>query len=297
MALSVYGNSVVSQNRNVFLYHLQKVADQYWYVDIDFQNGFLRLKSMLNTNYALNIYLGSSNKNNCDIHTWADNLEDSKINFLTVDRDNNIYYIQNYRNNTGNNLYLTAASMNSGNNVYWAARSDAAHQKWMLIEVPSGGSTGGNYQWPTDSHRITNPYSESHRGIDIGGVTQGVAGDPIYAFCDGKVKRVFAWTPSQGTSGNASMGNCVFIQSNNPDSSIGGAYLRTIYMHMQNTPLVSVGQYVTKGQVIGYMGSTGYSTAPHLHFAMQANNGDMNPESGTDRYVDRDWVNPTNYLK
>ncbi len=92
------------------------------------------------------------------------------------------------------------------------------------------------------------------------------------------------------------MGNCVFIQSANPKPSNGGSYLRTIYMHMQSAPLVSVGQYVTKGQIIGYMGNTGNSSAAHLHFAMQANSTDMNPETGTDRYVDRDWINPMAYF-
>lgn len=150
--------------------------------------------------------------------------------------------------------------------------------------------------WPTKSTRITQSYSSGHTGIDIGAVTAGVEGDPIYAFCSGKVKRVFNWNASQGTSGNASMGNCVFIQSANPKPSNGGSYLRTIYMHMQSAPLVSVGQYVTKGQIIGHMGNTGNSSAAHLHFAMQANSTDMNPETGTDRYVDRDWINPMAYF-
>ena len=118
--------------------------------------------------------------------------------------------------------------------------------------------------WPTKSTRITQSYSSGHTGIDIGAVTAGVEGDPIYAFCSGKVKRVFNWNASQGTSGNASMGNCVFIQSANPKPS--------------------------------YMGNTGNSSAAHLHFAMQANSTDMNPETGTDRYVDRDWINPMAYF-
>lgn len=175
--------------------------------------------------------------------------------------------------------------------------SNADNQIWQLCaSQSSGGTSTGDYVWPTKSTRITQSYSSGHTGIDIGAVTPGVEGDPIYAFCSGKVKRVFNWNASQGTSDNASMGNCVFIQSANPKPGNGGSYLRTIYMHMQSAPLVSVGQYVTKGQIIGYMGNTGNSSAAHLHFAMQANSTDMNPETGTDRYVDRDWINPMAYF-
>ena len=65
-------------------------------------------------------------------------------------------------------------------------------------------------------------------------------------------------------------GNCVMI-------SIGNGYT-TLYGHMSGFA-VSNGQYVTKGQVVGYIGSTGWSTGPHLHFSLIKNGTYINPMS------------------
>lgn len=137
VALSVYGNTAVSENRNVVVWSKQDIADQLWRVDVE--NGYARIKSTIDDAYALNIWLGSSNYGNCDIHTWSGNLEDSKINFRTVDASQNLYLIQNYRNNADNDLYLTAESTGSGANVKWTGRNTGLNQVWKLIEKTGGG--------------------------------------------------------------------------------------------------------------------------------------------------------------
>ena len=143
VALSVYGNTQVSQNRNVIVWSKQNIADQLWRIDVP--NGYARIKSEINNNYALNIWLGSDKYGNCDIHTWSDNTNDSKINFKTIDASQNLYLIQCYRNEADNNLYLTAESTKSGSNVKWAVRDERADQIWQLIEKTNagGGSTDG----------------------------------------------------------------------------------------------------------------------------------------------------------
>ena len=60
-----------------------------------------------------------------------------------------------------------------------------------------------------------------------------------------------------------------------------GDFIATIYGHMARY-IVKVGQYMTKGQTIGYEGSTGASTGPHVHFMVLINNV---------------WVNPQDYVQ
>ena len=57
---------------------------------------------------------------------------------------------------------------------------------------------------------------------------------------------------------------------------INGQPITTLYAHMSGY-VVSPGQNVLKGQVVGYEGSTGYSTGPHCHFEVRVNGKPQNP--------------------
>jgi murein DD-endopeptidase MepM/ murein hydrolase activator NlpD len=91
-----------------------------------------------------------------------------------------------------------------------------------------------------------------HNGADIG----GACNNPIYAAQSGKVVKT-----STGYSGGS--GNNVRVDH----GTIDGRNIQTAYLHMTRF-IVQVGQRVTKGDLIGYVGSTGLSTACHLHLTL-----------------------------
>ena len=63
----------------------------------------------------------------------------------------------------------------------------------------------------------------------------------------------------------------------------GFAGFASAYLHMVYY-IVDIGDYVTQGQVIGYMGTTGVSTGPHLHFTIYYNGDTVNPAEYIDFY-------------
>jgi murein DD-endopeptidase MepM/ murein hydrolase activator NlpD len=122
----------------------------------------------------------------------------------------------------------------------------------------------GGWAWPTSGgiasgfgprlHPILGYYRQ-HSGLDIG----GAQGQAIWAATDGVVS-LAGW--------NGGYGNTVILGH--------GEGTATLYAHM-SAFAVSPGQYVSAGQVIGYVGSTGLSTGPHLHFEVRINGTPVNP--------------------
>ncbi len=141
--------------------------------------------------------------------------------------------------------------------------AEAAGQKYNTVSL-------GNIKfiWPCPaSSRITSGFgartsptegaSSNHQGIDIG----AASGSSILAAASGTV--VIA-------TYSYSAGNYIMINHG------GGVY--TVYMHCSQL-LASEGQDVIQGQTIAKVGSTGYSTGPHLHFGIRANGQYVNPSN------------------
>ena len=136
----------------------------------------------------------------------------------------------------------------------------------------SGGGSGrfsGSMAWPVpSSSRITSDFGpricpfhgkELHPGIDIG----APSGSAIVAAGKGEV--LYA-----GYRGG--YGNTIILDHGNG--------VTTLYAHQRAGGIkVSTGERVTKGQRIGTVGSTGYSTGPHLHFEVRVNGTPKNPMS------------------
>lgn len=143
------------------------------------------------------------------------------------------------------------------------------------VIVPSGSG----FAWPTPGFvSLSSEWFEdrevyNHGGIDIAGA--GIMGTPVVAAADGTVVATNSscthnWGKSYSCGCGGGYGNYVMI------SHAGGKM--TVYGHLTSLT-VSSGQSVSRGQVIGYVGSTGNSTGPHLHYECRLNGVRYNPMS------------------
>lgn len=132
-----------------------------------------------------------------------------------------------------------------------------------LSAIPAGSGAIG---WPL--RNITNISDRfgarggSHKGVDM----LAPALSPVYAAADGVV--------SQSTEGGSG-GYGAYIRI---EHVIDGVRISTLYAHLSyGTRTVEPGQTVTRGQVIGGVGRTGYATANHVHFEVFVNNAKVDP--------------------
>ena len=150
-------------------------------------------------------------------------------------------------------------------------RAEAARRRAMQHGSVSGGPrhSNGFLDYPVNGY-VTSPfgwrihpiygYRSLHDGVDFG----ASCGQPIRAAAAGTVLETYfqsAW------------GNRVIIDH----GFHRGVGLATISNHMNAPAIVSPGQHVSRGQIVGYVGTTGWSTGCHLHFTVMQNGAPVNP--------------------
>ncbi len=160
-----------------------------------------------------------------------------------------------------------------------AEEAAAERARQLAAAVAAGGYTGSidlsmtspgsgevrwpvvGASWPASYNLFQPPDRPNHNGLDmmIG------SGSPIFAATAGVVR--------ESTEGGSSYGVMITI-----DGVVGGQSVHTLYAHMSyGTRLVSAGDYVAAGQLIGQVGQTGNATAPHLHFEVEINGTLVDP--------------------
>jgi murein DD-endopeptidase MepM/ murein hydrolase activator NlpD len=144
----------------------------------------------------------------------------------------------------------------------------ALFSRWQSLEtgsLPTTSAVSIPARAPLDSLRMTSNFGlrwhpvtggrRQHEGVDLA----SPVGTPIHATADGTVAKA-DWFGGYG----------LFVQLEH-----GGA-LQTRYGHMSRLN-VAAGQHVHKGDIIGYVGTTGRSTGPHLHYEVRVNGQPVNP--------------------
>jgi membrane-bound metallopeptidase len=249
-----------------------------------------------------------------DLETQQSSLKSDQDEFNKLISDNdeilkNLYASNSKAQNSLESAALKSDEIESKISEYYAAQKAAAEQAARAAQSSSGSSggssgsssssssgssssgssssssssvivpSGSGFAWPTPGFvSLSSEWFEdrevyNHGGIDIAGA--GIMGTPVVAAADGTVIATNSscthnWGKSYSCGCGGGYGNYVMI------SHAGGKM--TVYGHLTSLT-VSTGQTVSRGQVIGYVGSTGNSTGPHLHYECRLNGVRYNPMS------------------
>jgi murein DD-endopeptidase MepM/ murein hydrolase activator NlpD len=157
------------------------------------------------------------------------------------------------------------------NKAMLAAMRQEINDLYAKIEWSKNPYVGGEMAWPVPGfYRISSEYgyrfggSDFHTGMDIAGTNGSIYGATVVAANTGTVKYVnWSYTPGRGYG--------IYLILDH------GGGISTLYAHLSNIT-VSLGDVVGKGDPIGNVGSTGWSTGPHLHFEVRVNGSHTNPK-------------------
>lgn len=168
----------------------------------------------------------------------------------------------------------------------------------ILYAGGSGGNmvyNGGDFLWPTPTiSRISSYFGtrwgRNHNGVDI---SNGSYGAKVVAIADGIVETYsnscshnYGKKPLKTCCGSG-YGNYITINHGQKD----GKYYVAYYAHLGSI-VVSRGSYVKKGQIVGYVGSTGRSTGAHLHFGIS-----VQTRNSSGKVLTSTWKDPMSFYK
>lgn len=168
-----------------------------------------------------------------------------------------------------NNYRIDAASFCASGNTVYAIPFTQGEEGELFYNIDGNSLEGAFLKAPLDFYRISSKFSNSryhpvlkryraHHGVDYAAPT----GTPVYAIGSGKVIK-------KGYQANGG-GNYIKIRHNSTYT--------TTYMHLSKFAKgLKEGDFVKQKQIIGYVGSTGLSTGPHLDFRVHENGKPVNP--------------------
>lgn len=182
---------------------------------------------------------------------------ETTVNAAVADRASNLESVTNQVAQAQTDVAAQARNQSLSSTTTKIDAEDKRIKSQVFFWPTEGGIVS---PWGMRMHPILH-YARLHGGVDIG----GKLGNPIYAAVDGVVTKA-------ATGYNGGSGNNVHVEN----GKVNGVNLETAYLHM-NTIEVRVGQRIKKGQRIGTVGSTGLSTAPHLHFSVYENGVNSDP--------------------
>ena len=156
---------------------------------------------------------------------------------------------------SGAEIQLYRYDDGTGNNDFFNAKGESAKKALLKTPVDGAKITSG---FGMRHHPILG-YSKMHKGIDFG----VPPGTPIQAAGDGSIEMA---------GPNGAYGNYVRIRHGNG--------FATAYAHMSRIAQgIHTGRHIMQGQIIGFVGSTGRATGPHLHYEVLQGNAQVNPMS------------------
>lgn len=175
------------------------------------------------------------------------------------------------------------------------ANEDVQQCEYRVSQASSSSSlpSVGFFSRPMNNGYVVRGKSAGHLGYDFSSSNKSIA---IYPIAPGVIHAIYTdtctseyWCSNMGFScnGNAKI---VVVKHN-----YNGGFLYSSYVHLSSYGNISVGSFVSRDTVIGYMGTTGCSTGPHLHLEIATCHWKKGGCATYNAYLNR-IVNPANYI-